>query len=333
MNLMKSFNMKTLIYMAVVALFLGACQGDPMNTPPGATGNIVSVAINSDGFWETTPLAVDASTSQVEYNLILVSLSSAGGPAPEDLHVTMVPALDSLASYNSQTFDDHDPDTGVITKAHPEKYYVMPGAPGTPAFTLLDGGVVTIPKGSYFGYLKIKTTSADYFGSIAYAYAYRISAIQEPGYTISANNGYSITPFIPKNPYDGKYTYTGFIGRYDASGVNDPSLGGPVVDGVTIDIVTTGLTTNQFKPYWASGSAASIGGIGVPQITVNPDNSVTLAPIGASPANWGPIAGQPNNYDPSSKTFKINWRWGGGSASPSGYTREMRLVMKYKGSR
>lgn len=336
---MKLFNMRILIYMGLLASFLLACQGDPMNTPPNATGNIVSVAINSSGVWLPTPLAVDASTTEAQYDLIQVTLSSPAGPATEDIHITMVPAPDSLDSYNPKAFDKVE-DDGTITP-HPELYYQKPGAPGAPAFTLLDNGVVTIPKGSYVGYLKIKTTSANYLGATSYAYAYRIASVQESGYTVSANNGYSITPFLAKNPWDGVYTMGGSMGRYSGGGVplND-GLDGPMKDGLTTDVVTTGLTTDDFAMYWANGGG--VGGVGntaTPRITINPDNTIFLTIVdgGATPANWGPIPGLPNNYDPATKTFNINWKWGASAAvtadCPGGTIRAMYYKLKYKESR
>ncbi len=70
---MKLLNMRILIFLGLATWLLTSClKGDPMNTPPGGTGSLISTAINSDGFWEITPLAVDASASEGEYDLVLV---------------------------------------------------------------------------------------------------------------------------------------------------------------------------------------------------------------------------------------------------------------------
>ncbi|MGC4021340.1 MAG: DUF4361 domain-containing protein [Cyclobacteriaceae bacterium] len=302
-----------------------------MNFPPGANGNLISVAVNSDGIWKETPLAVDASATENEYNLILIKLSSST-PATQDIHVTLVPVLDSLTTFNHRTFDVVDPKTGKVT-LHPEKYYVAPGSTGAPAFSVVDNGVAIIPKGSYYGYMKIKTVSADYFGAVPFAFAYRISSVQESGYVISENNGYSITHFIPKNPYDGTYSYTGVMVRKNSDGTPVDATDGTIVDGVTVDLVTTGLTTDTFKPVWAD-NGSSVGGIGTPEITINPDNTITVVPKNASPANWAPIPSLDNKYDPATKTFYINYKWSGALAgSPSGTTRGMMLKLVYQGPR
>src|SRR5439155_176237 len=114
------------------------------------------------------------------------------------------PAPDFLAAYNSAQFDEFN-DDGSLLLAHPELYYVMPGATGTPAFTLANDGIVTIPAGKTVGYLSINTASADYFGATSYAFAYQIESVQESGYPISGNNYAGIVAIIPKNKYDGKY--------------------------------------------------------------------------------------------------------------------------------
>lgn len=288
-----------------------------MNTPPDGSGNIVSVAINSDGVWKPTPLAVDASTSEAEYNLILVTLSSPGGPATEDIHVTMVSSQDSLANYNKAKETD----------------YVMPGGAGTPAFTLVDGGVVTIPKGSNYGYLKIKTVTANYFGSATYAFSYRISGVQESGYIVSANNGYSITPFIPKNKYDGTYLYgPGLVERFTGCCTQNPSsdaLQGPFTSLDDADLETTGLNTLAFSPLWSSGGG--VAGIDGTYITVGTtplsDGTLPVVMACSSNATLKNIAGETNNYDPATKTFKLAFEWGAVNK------RTVRTTLVYKGPR
>jgi hypothetical protein len=106
--------------------------------------------------------------------------------------------------------------------------------------------------------------------------------------------------------------------------------------GLTTNIVTAGSNTVIFTMYWASGGG--VGGVGntaSPRITINPDNSIVLDIVdgGATPANWGPIPGLPNNYDPATQTFNINYHWAASAPSPSGTTRAMYYKLKYKGPR
>lgn len=283
---------------------MSCLQGDPMNTPPGGTGNIISTAINSDGVWEATPLAVEASASEVEYNLILITLSSPAGAATQDIHVTMVPALDSLSNYNDAN----------------ETNYVMPGGTGTPAFTLVDDGVVTIPKGSSVGYLKIKTTSANYFGSTNYAFAYRISSVQEPGYSISANNGYNITPFLAKNPYDGVYDLKLTTKGWKAYSIADDDISR---DYGNIALSTTGLAScifnnlvrgDNLQPGFTNTFAKTGFGAATPNFVfdannklVNVFNSVPDDGRGRSFSINPAATAQQNLFDPTTKTIIANY--------------------------
>lgn len=149
------------------------------------------------------------------------------------------------------------------------------------------------------------------------------------GYGISglAANGEFIAEVIVKNKYAGSYSYTGHIGRYDAS-CSLIELGGNVQPGVSVDLVTTGANSVSTQLLWATGSI--IGGIGSSQ-TINIDpatNVVTLVANGASPANWGPIEGQPNYYDPETGDIYISWRWSAPCATAEhGYIRHVRVKL------
>gem|GEM_PF-4571034 len=335
--MMKKINIKLILASALLMVFAG-CKDSDFDSykiqsvdSHGNGGFVISTAATAAGSSEFHANAVDAVATEGEYQMIPVVLNAAD-VASQDIHVTMVPDPESLATFNAATFDEVDDVTGDITP-RPDLYYVQGGSTGTPAFTLVDNGVVTIPKGSSVGYMKIKTTPADYFGKQV-AYSYKISSVQEPGFIISGNHYFAVIAFIAKNPWDGVYSMGGSMGRYSAGGVpNNDGLDGPMKEGLTTDVITNGLTTNIFQMAWANGGG--VGGVGAtatPQITINPDNTIFLTIVdgGATPANWGPIPGLPNNYDPATKTFNINWKWGGSAPSPSGTTRAMYYKLKYK---
>lgn len=151
------------------------------------------------------------------------------------------------------------------------------------------------------------------------------------GYGISNlnENGEFIAEIIVKNKYAGSYLYTGHIGRYDASSCALIELGGPVNAGVGVDLTTTGANSVSTVLLWNTGSV--IGGIGSSQtITIDPaTNAVTLAVNGgATPANWGPIAGQPNYYDPATGDIYLSWRWSSACAGADhGFIRHVRVKL------
>lgn len=136
-----------------------------------------------------------------------------------------------------------------------------------------------------------------------------------------------------KNPYDGTYAYGGTLVRYtDASGTNVESpttLGGTIPDGLTIDLVTNGPSSNGFGLKWITGGTA--GGLAGLQLAVNPvTNKVTVSASG-NPyvAN---IPGQENSYDPATKTFTLNFAWES-AAPPDGLARQAHITLTYSASR
>ncbi|HEY9005933.1 MAG TPA: DUF1735 domain-containing protein [Ohtaekwangia sp.] len=264
----------------------------------GHDQNMISTAVTATSNSEFIAYSVDASTTESEIQLIPVVLT-AKGTASQDIHVKFVPALDSLESYN------------VANKTA----YIMPGGEGTPAFTLLDDGVATIPKGSSVGYLKIKTVTNDYFGDDQYAFAYKIESVQESGYSISGNHNFGIAAVIPKNDYDGLYLYgPGKIERFTAGtpNTNDPLQG----DFDSLDdapLVTTGKYSLLFKPIWADNSGG-VGGIDGTTITIDPvaqaDGTHLVTMSSKSNPSLMNMPGQVNKYDPKTKTFLLAFTWG-----------------------
>lgn len=306
---MKKTN-KTILWSAAVILALTSCKDKDFENYKiqsvdnhGVDQNMISTAVTATSSTQFYANAVDASTELVEYNMIPVVLT-AKDPASQDIHVTMVPALDTLASYNAAN--------GTT--------YVMPGDPGSPAFTLEDGGVVTIPKGSSVGYLKIKTVSSDYFGATQYAFSYRIGSIQEPGYTISGNNNFGIVALIPKNMYDAKYALTIETDGWDAYGISDGLPG----DYGTVALVTTGANSNIFGNLIAGGNGqpgfttdnatkTSFGATG--PVYVFDSNNKLIDVYNSVPDDGrgrafsiNPAALSTENlYDPTTKTFIANY--------------------------
>lgn len=261
----------------------------------GNNQNIISTAVTATSNSEFLANAVDASTDESEINLIPVVLNS-NIAASQDIHVKFVTALDSLESYNTRK----------------ETNYIMPGDVGTPAFTLVDDGLVTIPKGSYVGYLKIKTVTNDYFGDTQYAFAYKIESVQEPGYTISGNHNFGIVAVIPKNAYDGLYRAKGKLEGH-------PSASGPI-DFAGFKMVTSGQFTIVFNAVYGK---TGIFGVEV-EATVDPaTNLVSLKETDNSSAALA-FSDPTNHYDPATKTFFLKFGWG---------TRVETLTLTYTGAR
>jgi hypothetical protein len=170
--------------------------------------------------------------------------------------------------------------------------------------------------------------------TIDFAKRYAIPFIfSSTGIEVSNTSNFAIIEVGVKNKYDGIYTYTGHIGRYDG-GCNLIELGGDVNPGVSAPLSTTGANTVSIQLLWATGSG--IGGIGTSQtVSIDPaTNAVTVTPVGANPGNWGPIPGEPNSYDPETGEIYISYKWSTPCAGALyGHIRHVRVRLIYKGPR
>ena len=178
-----------------------------------------------------------------------------------------------------------------------------------------DNAVVTIPKGKSFGYLKVKTTSNNWLGATTYAFVYRISSVQESGYVVSANNGYSITPFVVKNKYDAEYAVTGTL--VDAASASiDGSCSYPmdaylVTQGTSVVWLYDKAVPGYYHTICSGGGLSYYGNTGVAITFDSNDNVVSVDNIytDAAPRSRT-LQLDPsgvNKYDPTTQTLKIKY--------------------------
>ncbi|HEX6428006.1 MAG TPA: DUF4361 domain-containing protein, partial [Niastella sp.] len=153
--------------------------------------------------------------------------------------------------------------------------------------------VVTIAKGSHTGYVKLKFKSSDFLGH-DYGVGIKITNVDKPGYAISGNMNWSVVALVVKNKYDGIYHAAGIF--------HHPTAGDRTIDEDK-ELVTAG-------PNSVTAPLGDLGGSNYFMVlTVNPDNSVTIAPEGATPnidQSWGP-----NYYDPVGKAFHLFYSYNG----------------------
>lgn len=254
-------------------------------------------------------LALDASNNDTSVNLIPVNLASAE-PAQEDINVTLVKNDALVADYNT----NHGTSLQVASAA----MYAILNA----------NNVVTIPKGSYTGYLQIKLKPNSFIGG-SYALGFSIGSVDKQGYTISGNFKSGIVALPIKNRYDGIYSVlSGTVTRYTAPGVpaND-ALSGSVTGNPDVTLSTVGANTVEVTNLKWAGGTSNVAGIDNLRLTVDPaTNLVTVQALGnATLANW---PGKTNKYDPAARTFTIAFRW-----NPTAAVREYETVIKYKKSR
>lgn len=141
--------------------------------------------------------------------------------------------------------------------------------------------------------------------------------------TVSGNFNTILLSVGAKNKWDGIYAYSGNIQRNSAAGP-DPALSGTLISGIANrSLVTLGPNTVSFSPLWATGGG--VGGIDGTFITINADNTCTMASSNATLKN---TPGLPNKYDPATKTFDLAFDWGTGAN-----TRVTVIKLKYIGPR
>lgn len=251
----------------------------------GSSPQVIEIRLTATNASNFFTLGVDNSTSDTTVNLVPINLATTS-PAREDIHVTV--ALDS-----------------TLVNAYDTANAAMYATPASSLFSIVDP-VVTIPKGSHTGYVQIKFKPSDFLGG-NWALGFRITAIQESGYTISGNLSTGITVIIVKNQYDGTYHSTGYLYHPSAPRAIDE-----------IKQLTT-ISANS-----VACGFGDLGGAGyVALLTVDPStNKVSISdystgiPIvgfaGGLPATnpgytpqWSGSSQCNNTYDPATKTFYI----------------------------
>ena len=257
----------------------------------GGVQNVVSVGLTSTTTDNHLQLAFTSSSSDTVFNAIPVTLG--GQVAKEDVKVTLRLNPAVIGNYNANNGTSHE-------EAPLALYSIVNPGDST------SGYVVTIPKGSSTGFLKIKLKSANFLG-FDYAIGVQISSVQS-GYLIATNLATGVLAIGVKNKWDGVYSYKGYTLR-----AGDPARTGNFA-GKEVSLVTAGIASVSFEtlPVWADGS-----GIGIDKPKLDIDESTNPNPITISGATGGGTVPQNNpsytsTYDPTTKTFYISFTWAAG---------------------
>jgi hypothetical protein len=185
------------------------------------TTKIIELGVTGTSNSNFMVLAFNSSNTDTTFNLIPVTLASSE-PAPEDINVTL--------EKNDAIVDAYNNDNGTA--------YTVPSSN---MYTVLNpGGVVTIPKGSNTGYLKIKIKPNDFIGT-DWALGYKIKSVDKAGYFISGNLNQAIVAIAIKNKYDGHYRVTGTM--VDAT---NPAITG--AQPIEVDLETLGSNSVVLNP-------------------------------------------------------------------------------------
>ncbi|HZH94842.1 MAG TPA: DUF1735 domain-containing protein [Flavisolibacter sp.] len=236
---------------------------------PDNSSKVVELQGPLDGLLTT---ALDAGARDTTISAVTVRLA-AESVAENDIQVTLVLNPGLITEYNL----NH----GTSLQPLPVNLYSTPGL------------VVTIPKGSRMGYLKL-TAKPNSLAGINYALGFSVASVSDPSVKISGNYSKQVVAIVVKNRFEGHYRAVGFFAHPTAprSFNRDKYIS-------TVDV---------------NSCYIELGDLGIyAKLTVSPANTVTVS---AGPGTSGTTAqvvelpGDPlynNTYDPATRTFKLKY--------------------------
>jgi hypothetical protein len=121
---------------------------------------------------------------------------------------------------------------------------------------------------------------------------FRYVSIMEDGRELINNNG--VTVYVA-NAYSGEYFSEGYFSH--------PSSPRAINRAKTLVPINLNTVETEYGDLGSSGWKM--------WLQVNEDNSVTVIPKGS--ANTGTVPSGPNSYDPTTKTFTLNYQYSGGT--------------------
>lgn len=171
---------------------------------------------------------------------------AANEPAQEDVHITLNidQSAAMIAAYNTAN------DANLVQ--FPVDKYTLPA-----------GLVVTIPKGSKDGFLKLNMNPKDLDPTAPYALGFTITSVDNSKYVISGNYNKTLVRVSAKNAFEADY---------HASGTFTHPTAGPRVIDRDKAVTTVSVTTSRIEV----GDLAAAGYY--MYVQVNADNSVTILP-------------------------------------------------------
>lgn len=304
--------MKNLFSKAIKTILLGtmffmsSCLEDKgyLNIFEGENKDIAVVSIGQADFRQTIRSVPVLETPQE------ISINVNVARATSDVTATVEVDMTVLAAWNA----DH---------IAAEDYELLPDSTYT-----IETNTINIAEGEMDAPFIVNVTSSKIDLNHQYALPLRITSVTE-GYTIASNLSFTMLAVGVKNDYDGIYEIlvTGsepgiesYIIRNSATGP-DLTLGGNYNAGIEIPVITRSKYANNFQPTWKDGSG--VGGIDGTYLTLDPVTNLVQVKSAAN-ATLKNTDGQPNEYDPDTKTFHLAFDWG---AAPN--TRIVKMSMRW----
>lgn len=208
---------------------------------------------------------------------------------PQDLNITINVASSEIPKESITVKVEVDPAAlAAYNAANKKSYEILPSSMYT-----IPSATVTVPAGSREAVftVKVKTNMIDRTKT----YILPLTITDAQGYTISGNFKTLLAEIKIDNKYAGSYTAKGYFTHPTSTSSRD------------INRTKTLATINENTVETEYGD---LGGNGYKmQLVVNADNTVTIIPIGSTPATHSQFG--ENKYDPATKKFTLNYKYPG----------------------
>jgi hypothetical protein len=237
--------------------------------------------ISEAGAEELNALALNAVPAQENVTLCQVRIGSKTVPNK---------AFTIKLKSNPTLIADYNTNNGT-------SYVELPASAYTGSFD------VVIPAGKRTGDMIIKITKTGLDLSKEYAIGLTIAGVDNGG-VISSTAKNLVVGFLIKNQYDGDYASSGTRYNFNSSADAPNNYTSTAPWSFDTHVATVGAATCAVQ------AANSNGGFGTINITVNGDNTVTIASTPATGLNaLVPTAGKTSTYNPTTKTFHLYYEY------------------------
>jgi hypothetical protein len=228
--------------------------------------------------------------------------SSQGSPAVDSVEVSLGAASLYLSTPVQVSVSAQQASLDAYNAANGTNYVLLPAAD----YAIQNNGTITIPPGK-----NLVNFSVSFYGSSidftqSYALPLTITGATGGGSVVASNLNVYVLIITPANAYSGNYNASGlrtlYAGPTTASGVAGTS-------GISGTVALTYVSTSTSQTQLADLTAD------VMDLTVNPDNSVTVGP-GSSGATFASLANDGTcTYDPATGTFTLAYKYYNGSGN------------------
>ncbi len=190
-------------------------------------------------------------------------------------------STDITVGVNGAALTQYNTDNGDSLALLPDSTYSLANA------------TVTVPAGQRLATVTLNFNTTKIDATKRYALPVSIKSATN-GVAVSSNYGTKLIIIAIRNAFDGAYHSVGTF--------NHPTAGIRKIDR---DKKLTTINANT-----SSTEYADLGGSGwTMNLVVNPDNTVTIVPTGAS--NAGTMQTGVNKYDPATKSFTLSYQYAG----------------------